>query len=278
MRATRTHVELIYEGTNITEDISPDLVSFDWNDNESGKADDISITLKNDHGLWSGEWFPQKGDTLTASIVHTDTDGVERAIFCGRFSVDELSFSGPPSTLTINAQSAALGDDARRTRRSKAWEEVSLRDIAQAVADVAGMTLIYDVSEAIEYDRIDQSREADISFLMRVCRQEGLSLKVSDEQLVVFSESDYEQRPPVDTISLGETRVISWSFETKAYELASEARVRYYDASKAQTVEHVVSAPAPAYTPPSWVPVPGREVERTTYDIPSWVPTPGGRS
>src|SRR5690606_25054093 len=50
----RTWVELQYNGAMITHDIAPDLLGFTYTDNEPGKADDISITLKNDHGKWSG--------------------------------------------------------------------------------------------------------------------------------------------------------------------------------------------------------------------------------
>lgn len=243
MKAHRTIVEIVYEGTDITRDIAADLLSFTWNDNESGQFDDIDITLKNDHGQWINAWLPEKGDVIVASIITVDENENRSAIYCGRFQVDEISFSGPPIILSIKAQSAPLNDDTRRTRRSKAWEDVTLQDIAKDIADRAGLRLIYDVTDFIGYGRIDQSRENDFAFLMRVCREEGLDMKVTDEQLVVFSAAQYEAKPPVDEIDITDGRIISWSLESQAHDLAKSSTVSYYDPNTGETNEATVEVP-----------------------------------
>lgn len=245
MRGQRTIVQLVYEGVDISREINADLLSFSWTDNASGQADDVSLSLRNSHGLWAGEWYPQKGDAIKATIIVESGEDSRSSIYCGRFEIDELSFSGPPSTMTIKAQSAPQGNDIRNTKRWKPWEDVSLEDVAQSIAESAGLLLVYDVSESFLYDRLDQRRESDLAFLQRVCAEEGFALKVTDEQLVIFSEADYEAKAPVDEIQIGTSRVISWSFGSKAYELVKEARVRYFDAKKGETIERTVEVPPP---------------------------------
>src|SRR5699024_6017061 len=124
-----------------------------------------------------------KGDHIKATIVVESGVGSRAQIYCGSFYVDELDFKGPPSTVSIKAQSVPQGNDVRTTKRRKAWEDVSLQEIAQDIADRAGLTLLYDVSESFFYDRVDQ-RESDLKFLGRMCKEEGFALKVTGEQIV----------------------------------------------------------------------------------------------
>ena len=89
--ARRTSVELIYEGVNISEDIAPYLEGFTYTDNMHGKADEISVTLNNRSGRWSGDWLPQKSDRIRAAIIVSNwrQAGDAQRLFCGEFSVDD---------------------------------------------------------------------------------------------------------------------------------------------------------------------------------------------
>ena len=239
----RITVEMIYEGENITDDIAGDLISFQWNDVASGESDDATITLANVHGAWSGEWLPQRGDAITPTIITTRGDNVHR-LACGRFTVDDVSAGGPPSVVTIKMQSAPMTGDVRRTRNTRAWEDFTLQDIAQDIATRAGLRLLFDGAGEIRYDRIDQRRESDLGFLARICDEEQYGLKVTDGQLAVYSEELYDGREPATTIRIGESLVISWSFKAKSHDLASLARVAYYDAESGEVIEDEVRAPA----------------------------------
>lgn len=242
MKTRRTTVELIYEGTDITKDISGDFKAFDFTDNESGQADDISVTLKNDHGLWSGPWFPAKGDSIRATIIDDNGQTKER-LYCGKFKVDDLTSSGPESSFVMKAASIPLDETIRREDKSKAWENIKLSAIVKEIASMGGLQPIYDVDHDPQYDRIDQREESDLAFLERICEDEGFSLKVTDDQLVIFAQQKYEARAPVATLTRGKSNVISWDLDSQAYDLYSECTCSYYDPATENLLSRTVKAP-----------------------------------
>ena len=95
IRARRARLRLLYEGKDISEDISKDLISATWTDKSAKEVDDLSITLHNKHGRWYGEWLPSKGAKLSAWIVVENwahaSDGY--ALPCGTFEIDEIEIS-----------------------------------------------------------------------------------------------------------------------------------------------------------------------------------------
>lgn len=242
MKARRTTLSLFYEGTDISKDISGSLLSFSFTDNESGKADDITVKIKDTDGLWSGAWFPGKGDTIQATIIdHHDT--IVQSLYCGRFQIDGLTSSGPPATFDIKAVSVPLGDDIRREARSRGWEDVKLSKIVNDIAARGSLEALYDVTRDHQYDRLDQRNESDLKFLQRVCRDEGYSLKVTDNQLVVFEQAKYEAMAPVGAIERGASNVLGWSFDSQAHDLYSDCTCGYYDPTTETLLERTVKDP-----------------------------------
>ena len=93
----RARVNLVYEGQDITADLEPDLLAFTWTDNLHGKADDLAITVQDRDSKWSADWLPGLSDTVEAVLAVLDWDAPgapERSVYCGRFSVDRLTFAG----------------------------------------------------------------------------------------------------------------------------------------------------------------------------------------
>lgn len=238
MKARRTVVKLLYDGTDITQDVAHDLVSFTYNDNESGEADDITVKVKNDHGLWSGDWFPGKGDTLKATII--DEAG---SLYCGTFKIDDLTYSGSPRTFDIKAVSIPLDETIRRKAQSKIWEDAKLSGIVNEIGAAAGLEVIYDVQSDPTYDRLAQREESDLKFLERIAKEEGFSVKVTDEKLVVFDPKTYEEKPPITSIELGKDDVLSFNFKSQAFDLYKSCTACYYDPEKEEEIEETFEAP-----------------------------------
>lgn len=232
----RTHVKVVYEGVDITADVSKDLVAFRYTDNEGGQADDISLTLKNNHGLWSGAWKPTKGDSVTATII-TEDDSGSKSLSCGSCEIDKLKFAGPPSLFEIGGVSIPLSNTVRRTKKSRAWEAVRLSEICTDVSNTAGVDLIFQPNPAgaeVEstdplYNRRDQRDESDLSFIKRLCDDEGLSVKMTDQQLVIYNQDTMAYQDPSVTFTLGESNVVSYDFEEELIELYNKAIVSYSD-------------------------------------------------
>lgn len=231
MSQQRTYLRLIFASTDITEDITPDLLSFSYTDNESAEADTINITLKDEKGKWAGRWSPDHGETIKASIIPGTVEGPgRRKLDCGTFYVDSLRAAGAPRTCEIGGVSVPLDMPIRRKTKTRAWEKKNLKGIAQQIADESKLKLFWDTGDNNPtYDREDQKRESDLGFLMRLCESAGLSLKVTDERLVIFDQSAYEKKPAVMTLTLGESEILSWDFSAAISERYKSVTVKYRD-------------------------------------------------
>ena len=227
--ARRAWAEVVYQGKDISAALQPYLLGVSYTDHQGGKADEVSIDLQDRDALWRGDWLPGQGDTLQVRI-HADEWGEGGGtLFCGTFTLDKLGLAGPPSTVKLSGVSVPTGLAARKTKRSRAWENASLQTIAGDVAASARMTLVFDAADTPPLDRVDQRSETDLAFLARLCEERHYALKVTDNQLVVWSIADYAARPEFTTYTLGESRVLSWSIDVKAYLYTPKVKVVYQD-------------------------------------------------
>ena len=102
----RTFLRLLFtaSGTDVTQDILPDLLSFSYEDKETGEADELQITLKDETGKWASSWKPDGGEIVDAYIAAGGvTSGKGDELFCGRFYADRMSVQGSPRTLIRSA-------------------------------------------------------------------------------------------------------------------------------------------------------------------------------
>lgn len=234
MSQQRTYLSLIFSSTEITEEIMPDLLSFSFTDNESMQADTVNITLKDEKGKWAGRWRPENGETIKASIVPgTVKERGKKALKCGTFYVDSLRTSGAPRTCEIGGVSVPLDLPIRRKTKTRAWESKDLKGIAQQISNEANLKLFWDVSDNNpSYDREDQKRESDLAFLMRLCESAGLSLKITDKQIVIFDQASYEKKPSVKVLTLDEAEILSWDFSAAISERYKSVTIKYRDPKK----------------------------------------------
>lgn len=235
MALRQTYLKLLFgsDEKDVTTDISQDLLSFSYTDNENNEADEISLTLKDEKGKWASAWKVDGGERIKATIYEgTTTGGPQRRLYCGVFFADMWNFSGAPRVAEIRAISVPLNKPIRRKLKTRAWEKITLKDIAAKIAGEANLKLIYDADEPISYDRQDQDRQSDLTFLSNLCEEAGLSIKVTDEQLVIFDQSIYEKKESVKTLILGTDNIKSWSFESQKGETYKSCTVSYRDPKK----------------------------------------------
>lgn len=164
-----------------------------------------------------------KGLSIQAVILRENWngDGKDSLLDCGQFELDNIQASGPPSTVTIKATSLPYSSTIRQMKKSKAWEGYYLSGIANEMAGNAGMAVCYESENDPYYDRVEQITEPDITFLQRLCRDAGISLKVANNILVLFDQADYERRNTVFTIAYGVTGYTKWKLDN------GEADVKY---------------------------------------------------
>lgn len=225
----RLHVMFSANETDVSEEINKDILSFEYTDNETNEADELSITLKDETGKWANSWKPNGGEIIKAQIYAGTTQERDKKLYFGRFYVDQIRASYAPRTCEIRAVSVPLGKPIRRRIKSRAWEKKKLKDIAGTIAKESDLRLLYDCQENPTFDRQDQSKTSDLQFLQRLCEENGISLKVTDDTLVLFDQASYEKKEPIKTIELGVSPVLSGSFETNQSETYRSVTVSYRD-------------------------------------------------
>lgn len=315
-KARRTHLEVLFDGIDISSSMEVYLLSMTYTDNEEDEADDLQIKLQDRDDLWLRQWLGAAvasdvsspapaasndvgawaiGDSVTATgrpqyssygegkpgaavaghqgkvtylnlknsapyPIHVDQlgwfalsqvqkggaandgndakkhgrlkirawivrknwngDGKEDRLFCGAFELDSVDVSGPPGTVTLKASSLPYSSRIRQTKKSKAWESYKLSGIAKEMASANGLSCLYESKRDPQYDRVEQNKKSDISFLSGLCHDAGVSLKVTDNTLVLFDQAAYEAKEPSFTIERGK--------DYKTYKLTTgEADTQY---------------------------------------------------
>lgn len=221
---------------NITQDLSSYLESIRYTDKLEDQVDELEITLNNQTGIWSGAWLPTKGDQLKAAFKTGDINSSKKDfLLCGTFNIDTLEVSSPPSIFKIKALAVPFGSEMRRTKKNKAWEEVTLFDIAAAICTDGGVKLKFDTKKNPFYKRQDQKRESNTEFLQRLCKESSLAMKLTATELHIFSRDEKEQLPAIREIKITKYpakatgAVISYSLQTQLSDSAKSCKVSYYD-------------------------------------------------
>jgi len=213
---------------DITHDLAPYLLNLTYTDYAHGKADDLELRLADPERLWINSWYPTKGDQIEAQLTLHMSD-IQKTLRCGSFEIDEIEISGFPLEVTIRAHSALVTKDLRLTKKTRAWENTSLREIAQEIASGAGLTLLFD-GEDHQFTRIDQVDEPDLAFLKRLCEKTGHYLKVAHEKLIISEKTFSEGGPLAGEIELED--ILSLSFSDKTHRIYKNCKVSYWDAQK----------------------------------------------
>ena len=232
----RADVRVTFDGADITEDIRPYLLELSYTDNEEDETDDLSITLQDRSGIWLESWCMEainaasESRKISGTIIRKNWtgNGEDEVLECGEFELDSISMFGPPSTVTLDATSLPYAEPVRQTVKHKDWESISLSGIAGEIAGNAGLKLIYLSSVDPFFEREEQFRASDIEYLSELCHENGLSLKTTDGQIVIFDQPAFEASEPIGTIRRGDGSYIKYTLESgEAKTQYSSCRVRY---------------------------------------------------
>jgi len=213
--------EVVINGKNVTDDISMFVSQVEYSDRIEEASDEVSLVIDDIAGLWQSDWYPQQGDSLSLKIGYPGN-----MLDCGDFEIDEIELTGQPDVLTVKAIAAAI-TTSLRTRKSRAFEKQTLKDIAQFVADKHGLTLMGDTSRLanIEIGRKTQDNESDLSFLASVARKFGIIFSVRGDQLIFLNPEELEKSDSI--ASFKRYQLSRYSFKDKTsdtYEAATVSR------------------------------------------------------
>lgn len=183
---------------------------------------------------------------IQAVIVRQNwnADGKDDYLDCGAFELDDIDVSGPPATVTIKGTSLPYRAKIRQTLNSQAWEAYPLSKIVREMAERNGLSWLYLSGTDPFYERVEQYRQSDIRFLQKLCHDAGISLKVTNDMLVLFDQAEYEAKDPVLTIRRatelkpGEPKYLSYKLSVETADTQYQScRVSYTDPATGKVIE-----------------------------------------
>jgi len=220
--ARRARAKITYRGQDRS-----DVIGFSYTDNYD-QTDDITVEFSDREEHWLNDLFPETGETLDAVIEVFDWNSTDdnRTLSLGEFEIDNPRHGG---TMRLNAVAVPITSDVRSEKKNRAWVAVSLSEIADDIAGNAGIALVYDTDVDPFYDNVDQIDKSDLEFLEELCKSDGLCMKVTDSQLIVFEESKYEAMAEVATIRKGDTNIIGRpTFDRKAKDIYKACEISHF--------------------------------------------------
>lgn len=227
MEAIKPKFELRIEGKNVTDDVSPFVSQILYMDKLEGESDEVSIVLDDIAALWQTDWYPQQGDTLAVKMGYEGSELLD----CGLFEIDEIELTGQPDIMTVKGIAAAINKDLR-TRNSRAYENQTLKKIAQFIADKHGLNLIDNTSQLanIEVGRKTQDNENDLAFLAGLCKRFGIIFSVRGKDLIFLDPADLEAKDAINKDTPFKRSDLSkYSFKDKTAETYDSASVSKRD-------------------------------------------------
>ncbi len=212
----------MFSGVNITQDVSSMVTSLVYVDRLSDYSGECEVIFEDRSRIWQTAWYPQMGDEVAVALGYRDGSTLD----CGEFQIDEIESSGPPDQLVVRCIAAWI-TPAMRTRKSVAYEGVTLSQLAAFIASQYDFTLsTASLSSLSTFDRITQRHESDLEFLKRIARAHGLYFTVRANQLVFYDVSALETQPSATTVKRRD--VEEFRFMDRSFRIFEGADVSYH--------------------------------------------------
>jgi len=235
MKTRRVWLEIRIAGVDVTQEMSG-LTSFTMTDNLDGESDLAEIRVEDRARLWTAEWFPSRGDVASVTICRLVGEQEER-LDLENFEIDEISNSYPPNVAQIKLNSIPNNSILRSVEGSRSWEKVKLSKIAGDIAQEAGLELFFDGEDA-QVERAEQKSESKLTFLHKLCKDNGLALKVNDKQVIIFDAEKYESQEAVASFSYGDDKIIHFDATATISKIYKACHVKYQHGKQKEFIEY----------------------------------------
>jgi len=229
----RSQFSVRYAQKDVTSELAQYLLSLTYTDYLTGQSDELEIELEDVDGRWKDSWYPGKGDTLQVEIGWQG----QALVRVGVFQIDEIEFTGGPSTVSIRALAASIGQSLR-TIEHVAYENTTLDAVAQRIAARHGLTLTGKI-EPIALDRLTQS-ESDGVFLSKLAGEYDYAFKVVGDRLVFHAMDDLMAADPVGSIAMADFAP-GWRIRDQIKEVPKAATIKSHDPAKGKLVSYTVN-------------------------------------
>lgn len=233
-------------GKPITSLIGPILNSLTVTDETGEQADRLTLRLDDTAGNLE---LPKRGAILTLQL------GIGSAMVdFGQYTVDTVTASGPPNILQIDAHAVPMaGDGKMQQRKSRSWDGKTIADIVRTVAGENGLQAVIAANLAdVDPGHLDQTDESDISFLARLARDFGASVKATTGRLafVLRGSSQTASGSPLKSATLHRSDISRWMATFADRGGYKSVVATYRDIAAAVTTEVLVGEGEPVFRLP----------------------------
>lgn len=247
MRTRKISVKIVIEGKDVTKDLAPYLKTVSFTDVLEGEANTAQITLHDCGRLFIADWFPKRSDMASIGFQKENwgTEGESDSLNLEYWEIDEIEnkVSTSGNTAAIKLNSIANKSELRSVDKSRSWEKVKLSKIAKDLTEEAGMELFFDADD-VEIERAEQRETSNLKFLHKLCKDNGLCLRVANNQVIIFDAERYESKDAVKTLTYGDGEILSFSGKATISKIYKSAHVKYQHGKQAEKIDYTFDDPA----------------------------------
>lgn len=228
--ARRITCRIFYDGADVG--LPRRAEGIEYTENSEGMSDEVQLTFA---GALAKKLMMktdiEKEHEVEVVLVFKNwwKNGSIHYYKCGKFTVDDISFSGPAHQCTIRAIALPASTDFQTVKKSKTWQKATIAQIVTEKAGEYGLSAVCSSADSV-IETIEQSNETDSSFLTKLCQNYGLYMKVLKEGIAVFDKATYEALPPVKTYR--ESDMESWEWNTTLVGTYTGATISYTNPNK----------------------------------------------
>ena len=91
------------------------------------------------------------------------------------------------------------------------------------------------------YERLDQENETDLAFIDRVIKETGLSMKISDDTIIIFDDDNIKDNGAIEKFNIRDSRIRSFSLKKKNKGIYDKVEVSYYDPDKKKLIRETMT-------------------------------------
>lgn len=228
--------QIVYQSKDISADIAPYVKSIEYTDALEGESDSLDIRVEDSDQRWQNDWYPEHGDTINAKLGYVNATLMP----CGDFEVDEVELDGSRGSgdeVSIKALAAGI-KSATRTKNAKAYDDTTLKGIAEIIAKKHKLKLQGEI-EAIKIIRVTQAYETDLGFLKRISDEYGYAFSIRGKSLCFFKRATLKAEHPIVLITRAD--VLGYRFRDKVKEIVKEATVTYHEPKSKKHIKHTAT-------------------------------------
>ncbi|SMB82380.1 hypothetical protein SAMN05660772_02086 [Pasteurella testudinis DSM 23072] len=220
---------------NITQLISDRLISLTLTDNRGFEADQLDISLSDHDGTLQ---IPRRGAEIELAIGWKNKPLVEK----GRFTVDEVEFSGAPDQLTFRARSADMMGSLL-TKQERSFDNIRIGALIEQLAKENGLKPL--CGEPLKNQLIahlDQTNESTINLLTRLAEDYDAIATVKNGHLLFIKAGQMKTASgqPLPEVQITRHSGDSYRFSLNESDNYSAVRAYWYNLDTGKKGEVVI--------------------------------------